>query len=63
MKVLSARRCIRSASASSPTITMGVTGADDDNGIAYFIFAAPGLVGVGMSVYYLRKKTVEAPEL
>jgi hypothetical protein len=40
-------------------IAMGVTGADDDNGLAYFIFAAPGLVGVAMSVYYLLKKTVE----
>lgn len=40
-------------------IAMGVTGADDDNGMAYFIFAAPGLVGVAMSVYYLLKKTVE----
>lgn len=41
-------------------IAMGVTGADDDNGMAYFVFAAPGLVGVAMSVYYLLKKTVEA---
>ncbi|MES1203500.1 MAG: hypothetical protein ABUS57_18850, partial [Pseudomonadota bacterium] len=41
-------------------IAMGVTGADDDKGVAYFVFAAPGLVGVAMSVYYLLKKTVEA---
>lgn len=41
-------------------IAMGVTGADDDNGIAYLVFAAPGAVGVAMSVYYLLKKTVEA---
>lgn len=41
-------------------IAMGVTGADDDNGVAYLVFAAPGAVGVAMSVYYLLKKTVEA---
>lgn len=41
-------------------IAMGVTGADDDHGMAYFVFAAPGLVGVAMSVYYLLKKTVDA---
>lgn len=41
-------------------IAMGVTGADDDHGMAYFVFAAPGLVGVAMSVYFLLKKTVDA---
>jgi lysozyme len=41
-------------------IAMGVTGADEDHGMAYFVFAGPGLVGVAMSVYYLLKKTVEA---
>jgi GH24 family phage-related lysozyme (muramidase) len=41
-------------------IAMGVTGADEDHGMAYFVFAGPGLVGVAMSVYYLLKKTVDA---
>jgi lysozyme len=41
-------------------IAMGVTGAEDDHGVAYVVFAGPGLVGVAMSVYYLLKKTVEA---
>jgi lysozyme len=41
-------------------IAMGITGAADDNGMAYLVFAAPGAVGVAMSVYYLLKKTVDA---
>jgi hypothetical protein len=38
---------------------MGVTGADEDKGLSYLIFAGPGAVAVAMSVYYLLKKSVE----
>jgi GH24 family phage-related lysozyme (muramidase) len=40
-------------------ITMGVTGADEDKGLSYLVFAGPGAVAVAMSVYYLLKKSVE----
>ncbi|MGE3302090.1 MAG: lysozyme [Hyphomonadaceae bacterium] len=41
-------------------IAMGVTGADEDHGLAYLVFAGPGAVAVAMSVYHLLKRAAAA---
>jgi GH24 family phage-related lysozyme (muramidase) len=40
-------------------ITMGMTGAPSDNGVAHILFTAPGVMAVIMSVYYLLKRAAE----